>query len=479
MNGTVPTPTKIWYGVGQAAEGLKNESYTLFLLFYYTQVVGLSGFLSGQAIMIALLFDAITDPFAGALSDRMQSRFGRRHPFLYASALPVSVFFYLTFAPPEGLGQGGLFLWLAVFAVLTRFSMTLFHVPHLALGAELSTDYQERTSIVTIQMVLTRIGHAVAGTLGLLVFMRPTDAFPNGQLNPGAYPPFALTMSLLMFSLIVLSAAKTHWCIPQLPQADADSAREPIFRSMLGGMREALKLRSFQALFWGTLVTYVAWGIAVSLGLHMGTYFWRVSTADLFIWGVASGTGIFTGLGYWRGQAYRLDKKVVFIRGMKIFTLFTVIPIFLKIAGFWPGLSSSFYLPLYVFTTGLVANFGIAAPMVTARSMMADITDEDQLVHGRRREGVFFGAISFAAKAFFGIGSLVAGIVVDAVGLAPGAAPESVAEAVVHNLGYASGCAIAILVGASLWIFGRYDLTRERHAHVRAELDARLASESL
>ena len=81
--------TRLWYGLGQFSEGLKNEAYTVFLLFYYTSVIGLSGLLAGQAILIALLFDAFTDPMVGSLSDRMESRFGRRHPFLFASAIPL------------------------------------------------------------------------------------------------------------------------------------------------------------------------------------------------------------------------------------------------------------------------------------------------------------------------------------------------------------------------------------------------------
>ncbi len=93
--------TRLWYGLGQASEGLKNEAYTVFLLFYYTTVVGLSGALAGQAILIALVFDAVTDPLVGAFSDRLETRWGRRHPLLFASALPLPVFFYLTFTRPK------------------------------------------------------------------------------------------------------------------------------------------------------------------------------------------------------------------------------------------------------------------------------------------------------------------------------------------------------------------------------------------
>jgi Na+/melibiose symporter-like transporter len=472
MPAPLPRSTKLWYGLGQMAEGLKNEAFTLFLLFYYTQVVGLSGILSGQAILIALLFDAVTDPLAGVLSDRLQSRWGRRHPFLYASPLPLAVCFYLVFVPPAGLSQLGLFAWLASFAVLTRASMTLFHVPHLALGAELSTDYEERTSIVTLQHVFTRIGSGTAGALGLLVFMRPTLAYPDGRLNPGAYPPLAVTLALAMVALILLSAWRTHWRIPYLAKVDAVTAQGRVLVTMFTGIRQAFRIRSFRTLFLGVLITFIAWGVTVSLGLHLGTYFWQATTDQLFLWGLCTGISIFAGLGYWQRETTRLDKKPVFIRGITIFTAFTVGATFAKLLGFWPAQGSPADIPLFILTTGILAHFGIAATMVTGRSMMSDVCDEDELLHGRRREGIFFGAISFAAKAFFGVGSLIAGLVVDLVGLEPGAQPGEVSPDVVQGLGLALGLSVLLLVGLSIAVFSRYDLSRERHAELRARLDA-------
>ena len=465
--------TKLWYGFGQAAEGLTHESFSLFLLFYYTQVVGLSGALTGQAIMIALLFDAVTDPLAGVLSDRFESRWGRRHPFMYASALPMSAAFYLVFAPPAGLGQMGLFLWLSTFAVLCRLSMTLFHVPHLALGAELSTDYEERTRIVVFRTVFSRIGHGTAGLVGLLVGMRPTAEFSDGQLNPAAYPPYAVTIAVAVFAIILLSAWRTQSRVPYLAKADAPTARSGVLHSMLRSMLEALRNRSFRALFLGSTISFVTWGITGALGLHLGTYFWRATTYELVVWGVGSATGIYVGLFYWARTAARLDKKPVFILGLTIFTVFTAAPTFLKLLEWWPAWGSPAYIPAFVLTTGLIAHFGIASTMVTGGSMMADVTDEDALMYGGRREGIFFGAVSFAAKASFGIGSQIAGFVVDFVGLVPGAKSEEVGPQVVRDLGLTLGFSILVLVGLSLAIFSRYALTRERHAVVRAELDAR------
>lgn len=464
---------KLWYGSGQLAEGIELEGFNLFLFFYYTSVLGLSGALAGQAILISLLLDAVGSPLAGVLSDRFESRWGRRHPFLYVSALPVAVCFYLTFAPPPGLSQAGLFAWLAAFTVLTRVAMALFHVPYLALGAELSRDYEERNRVVAWQFVFERSGHAVAGLLAFAWFFRPSEAYPNGQLDPAVYPRLALLLAWMIAAAVLLSAWRTHARIPWLAKPDAGMRRQGFARAALVDVAEALRHRSFRALFLGLLLTYAAWGVATALSIHLGTYFWRVSTDQMLVWGILSGIAIYVGLGFWTRVAQRLDKKPVFMLGLALFTVFTAGPTFLRVTGAFPARESALYLPVWILTSGVIAHFCLASTMVTGRSMMADVTDEDALACGRRREGVFFGAAAFAARAATGIGSQIAGLTVDWVGLAPNARPEDLGAEVARGLGLTLGMSILGLCGLSLLFFSRYGLTRARHAEVRAALEAR------
>ena len=110
----IPFSSKFAFGIGQYAEGLQGTGFGLFILFYYNQVLGLSGTLAGAALFIALLFDAVTDPLAGSLSDNLRSRFGRRHPFMYASAIPLALSFLGLFSPPKGMNEVELFLWLQI-----------------------------------------------------------------------------------------------------------------------------------------------------------------------------------------------------------------------------------------------------------------------------------------------------------------------------------------------------------------------------
>ena len=233
MTGTATrlgTASKLSYGVGQIAEGLKNTAIATFVLFYYNQVLGLSGTLAGVALGIALIFDAVTDPLAGSLSDNLTSRHGRRHPFMYASALPLGLAFYLLFSPPAGMGQVALFDWLLVMILLTRASMTLYHVPHIALGAELSTDYEERTRVVAYRTFFGTFGGLLAYLVGFTLFF--TDA-RGGQLNAANYMPYALVVSVLMAGTIFWSAWGTRRHVPFLPKAPPGArpragAQEPL-----------------------------------------------------------------------------------------------------------------------------------------------------------------------------------------------------------------------------------------------------------
>ncbi|CAE7836037.1 htdZ [Symbiodinium microadriaticum] len=462
-----------WFGLGQFAEGVKNEGFSLFLLFYYTQVLGLSGSLAGLAILIALLFDAVTDPLAGALSDRTKGKWGRRHPWLFAAAIPTAVFFWFTFNPPAGLEQSQLFVWMLCFVVLTRGGMTLFHVPHLSLGAELSDDYEVRTNIVRIRNMYSRIGGGIGAMVGLLIFMRPTDDFPNGQLNPEAYPGYATVAAILIAITVIASAWFTRNRIPYLHQINHGDHRHNALAAAFIGIWEGMKSRSFRALFGGNVLSFIAWGTTGALGLHLGTYFWRASTTDLFIWGFFAAIGVFVGLFYWEGFSRRHDKRTTFIRGLIVFLIFTAPPPCLKLLGFWPPIDHWSYLPAFWLLVGFCAHVGVAALMVTGGAMMADVIDEDEHKHGERREGVFFGATSFIAKAASGVGSLIAGLVIDFVGLTPDMTPENVPFHVEQGLGYTLAFVIVVLVGASGAVFSRYDISREKLAAIQSDLKAR------
>lgn len=141
----IPLRTKTLFGLGAAAESVCLYSFSFLVMLYYNQVLGLPATLAGLGPTIALIVDAITDPVVGSWSDRLRNKkWGRRHPFMLTAPIPVALSLYMIFSPPMGLSTTELFLWLSCFSVLLHLFMTLFFVPHLAFGGEMSKDYHER-----------------------------------------------------------------------------------------------------------------------------------------------------------------------------------------------------------------------------------------------------------------------------------------------------------------------------------------------
>lgn len=470
----LPRSLTLWYGLGAVPGGIAATA-GVFLVFFYNQVLGVPGSQIGLVLFAIALFDAVSDPVVGVLSDRTHSWLGRRHPYLIGAALPVSVTILMIWMPPEDLDPRGLAAWLLGCLLINRVFDTLIAVPYVALGAELTKDYIERTQITTLRAVLWNVGRAVSGGILLLVFLRPTPEYPNGQMNPAGYPPFAWMAAFATLLALWACAWGTRGTIPGLTAPVPPPIRRGPLATVFTEMRQALALRDFRAVFGASVSLQIAWGVADTLGLYMATFFWDVGTQGLFVWGVGMFAGLFTGFPLWRHLVERYDKKPLYVAGSAVYLVFFAGPYLLKIAGLFPA-DAELSFALYVFTTGFVAHVGIAAHGILQGSMLGDVTDVDELACGRRREGVIFAAETFGHKALRGIGALAAGLIVDAVGLHPGATPESVAPAVASRLGLAQGLSMALLVAAALFFIRGYGIDRVRHERVRAELDARTHS---
>jgi len=469
------TGTKLSYGIGQVAEGLKNTAMATFVLFYYNQVLGLSGTLAGLALGIALVFDALTDPIAGSVSDNLTSRYGRRHPFIYAAALPLAVSFFLMFFPPsEVLGQWGLFAWLTVTVVLTRAAMTLFHVPHIALGAELSDDYEERTVVVSYRYFFGTFGGLLVYLIGFGWFFTDNR---GGQVNVANYAPFALTVAVLMAVTVLWTGWGTRSRIPFLakpevgPELTMRQALVRVFRDLW----RALQNKMFRWLFAGVLIIFVMVGVDSALNLYMFNYFWEFTSAQTLLLFLALPLGALLGAPL-TGYFHRfMSKHATVLFGTSWFAVFELTPVLLRLAGWFPenGTAELFWILLVArFLMGL----GAIQSNVSFNSMMADITDEHELETGRRQEGIFFGAISFSAKGTSGLGNLVAGVGLDVIAWPRGADIRSAADVApetIVSLGILYGPMVGVFAIVALWCLSHYDLTRERHAEIQAELAER------
>ena len=213
---------------------------------------------------------------------------------MYASAVPLAIAFYFTFVPPEGLSQWQLFAWLTGFTVLTRGAMTLYHVPHLALGAELSDDYEERTTIVGYRTAFSIVGSLLVFA-SISLFFPESDDGARGQLENSNYPPFAIVCALVMWVAIWISAIGTH--------------KELGLTAVFQETRLALQNSNFRPLFLAVLVSFVMNGVNVSLNLFMFTFFWELDASTLQVVLIAYPLGILLGTPLTRYVHRAFDKN--------------------------------------------------------------------------------------------------------------------------------------------------------------------------
>jgi len=307
------------YGAAQMGESLVNGVLGSFLLFFYSQVLGMSPALASLGVGVAVIVDAFTDPLVGSLSDRSRSRHGRRHPFMYFGAIPTGICMYLLFNPLVTT-ELGLLLWMILFVNLTRTAMTVFHIPHIAMGAELTEDYDERSSVVGYRTFFANVGGLSAFVLGFGIFFAPTPEFENGQLNPLAYPPFAALVAILLMASVFWTAWSTRHTIPFLPTSSM-GARESIWRvipDMFGDVRLALASGSFRWLFLGVLVLFIIIGIDAALSVHMFTFFWELDQFEIVILSPAFAVGAIGGILISPALLRRFGKKAMLQFGLMV-----------------------------------------------------------------------------------------------------------------------------------------------------------------
>jgi len=467
----LPRSWLLWHGAGQAGHSV--QGFLLgFLFIYYNQVLELSGTLTGIGLACATIVDGISDPVAGSWSDGHRSRWGRRHPFMFASILPVAICTVLLFSPPAGLSELGLFLWFTIVYAALRTALTFYNVPYLGLGAEVTQDYLERTRIPVYRAIVGAVAALVVAAVGWNFVFASTEADPHPQLNIDHYLPFAIVSALVMAVLMAVSAYRTMDVIPRLPSI-ASAGRRFHIGLVYRDLFDALQSVPFRALFLGHLACTVYWGTSGTLALHLKTFFWELDSFGMQWWHYAGIVGGIAGFPMTLYFNRLLDKKWTVILGVVGCVLAVTGPVMLDLAGlmFDRGLLLMWLLVFMAFLSA----FAIAPVSVTVASMMGDMADEHELRKGTRQEGVYFAAFHFAEKGTGALAPLLAGIAVDLVQLDPGSTPGEVPAQVLFDFGliYAAMAAFVLL---AIWVFWPYNLNRRRHAEIVAALTRRRES---
>jgi len=454
--GKAPVWLKLAHGSGAAAFGIKNGGFDYFLLLFYGTVIGLEPGLVGLAILIALVVDAISDPLVGYWSDNFRSRWGRRHPFMYAAALPVALSYFLLWNPPDW-GQTGLFIYLTVLAVLIRTFITFYETPSSALIPELTTDYADRTSLQAYRLLF---GWS-AGTGMSVVMFGVLLTGPLGMRDPDAFATYGIIASVLIFATIMMSALGTHSRIPYLHQPVGTGERYSvgrIFREML----QTLSEKSFIALFLATMLFAIASGLSAALAFLMLNYFWGFSEYQIFIWTCSVFISALLGFVLAPWATRRLGKKrATILLGVLAFTI-QPMPVLLRLAGLMPENGDPLLFPL-VLGVNVIDLALIIAVQVVSFSMIADLVESNELRTGRRSEGVYYAAVTFTRKTTQGLGVLAAGLILSFVNFPEGAQPGSVAADTLWNLGALYAPAILAVYLAALLCIARYRIDRNAH----------------
>ena len=407
--------------------------------------------------MIALIFDAFSDPLVGYISDNYHSRLGRRHPFMYAAGLPVAVAYYFLWAPPEW-DQASLFLYFVCMAVLIRTLITFYEIPATALVAELTEDYDERTEMMSFRYFFGWWGGLTMAVLNYLVFLPESK---GGLEYVEGWSNYGLAASILIFFSIFISSLGTHRHIPNLKKPPP---RAPFnLNRAASELKETLSNRSFFSLFLSALFVAVAGGVSAALSIYFSRHFWEFTSTQIGYMNLPYFLSALLALFFAPAVSRSLGKKTGAMLVFGLAIALAPLPYILRMIELFPQNNTSelFWL-LMVFNSFEVMLMIMASSLVAA--MIADVVEDSELKTGRRSEGIFFAANSFAQKAVNGLGVVVAGQILAFIQFPTQAKPGDVPAEVIFDLAFFYVPVLMIFYLAALSVLSLYKINRESHS---------------
>lgn len=466
----VDTRTRLFYGFGSIAYGVKDNGFRGLLLIYYNQVLGLPAELVAAAIMIALVADAILDPIVGQVSDTWRSRWGRRHPFMYLAAVPSALAYLLLWNPPQEWSQSQLLIYLVVIAIIVRTFITLYEIPSTALVSEFTSDYDERTSLMSYRYLFFFLGSLALSVVTYRLLFIASAEYPVAQLNPASYVRYGWVAAMVILVSILVSAIGTHRWIPRLHQPPLLPHRTVMMvaREML----ESVSHRSFVMILCAAVCKGMALGIAGSLALYMNTFFWELSAPQLAILVLDGFISVVLAVWLTPRLSRRFGKKPTIIWMFGMTYVIVALPQLLRVFG-WFFENGSVWLVPALFLNGAIFGTLAIGSTILSGSMIADCVEEGQLRTGRRSEGLFFSANSLMQKAVGGVGVMAAGLILAWVGFPDQAVAGEVDQMVLDRL-----VLTIVPVSGLLYLIGTiclclYDINRDRHEETLRQLDSR------
>jgi len=447
MNPKLPMKTKIAYGVADLGISLLTASIQFFLLIYYTDILLIDPKIAGTALLVGkFTWDAINDPLFGFLSDRTKSRWGRRKPYMLFGAIPFGLAIWLMFSLPAGLtGVTAFFAILGTF-LLVDTAQTLVSVPYYALSAELTYDYDERTSLISIRMIFTVLGYIMGAAITTVI----AGIFMNlGWTKTAAYSGTGAVFGVVAIITMLI----TVFGVKEAPNPDLQPAKMPAWPQI----KHVFKNKPFVQYIIMSAIISISFTLLTALLPYYLTYQLHMADQIPLVMLVMLGTiAIF--LLPWRFASKKLNKGPAYALGLGIASLAILV---------------TFFLPEkptpIIYGVGFVAGLGFSAQYVFPWSMIPDVIEVDQAQTGERHEGIYFGVNSFLGKLTTALGAAVAGWSLSLSGyVANIAQTERALFGIRFFFAIVPVIAFAIALPLLIW----YPITRQKHDQLTGKTQA-------
>jgi len=444
----LPLRLKLLYSTGDLSVSIPLAILMFFQLYFLSDVAGLGPSLAGWAVGIGKIWDAVNDPLFGLFSDRIRSRWGRRRVLLLIGAVPLGLSFMLMWVVPP-LEPPVLTAYYALTFIVFDTAFTFVHVGYNALTPELTTDYDERSSLNGFRMVFS-----ISGTLGAIILATVLGwSIEDKRL---LFATLGIGLGLVsVFPPLVVFAVTSE------PMPDAYSAPLPVRRAL----RATLTNRPFRMVMGLYLLSWTTASILAAILVYFANHYLRVPDQANYFVLVAQGSAVVF-IPLWVWVARRLDKRRAFMLGTSGWIL-----ALLAIAALRPDQLSLAYV------LAALSGSGIATAYVLPWSMVPDIIECDQLETGRRREGSYYAFASFFQKLGTGAAIWLMGQLLAVSGYVTpsptGAILGQPPNAIRAIRAFAGPIPSLLLIGAILFAW-RYPITRESH---RSTCEALAANE--
>lgn len=460
----VPFGHKVAFGLGMLANQMFPAALGIFMVVL-VQDMGFPSWMWGVLFFLPRVYDSLTDPIMGFISDNTRSRWGRRRHYVFIGAVVMGVAFVAMWQLHRSDGVVYNFVYFLLWSLVFYTGLTVFSIPYVAMGYEMSDDFHERTRIMAVAQWIGQWAWVIAPWFWVVMY--DPAWFQNADTA-------TRTLSVWVGVACMLLAMVPALFIPSRSSLN-DTHLVPLtwtnlgggVREIVDGFREAFRSAPFRKLCFATFLIFNAFNTVAAFSFFIVVYhLFAGQTAAAGIWPTLFGsvgalitTFVVIPTVAWLSQ--RMGKKNAFMLSQGVSVVGYVLLWFLMV----PGKPWMFMFALPFFS------FGIGGLFTLMMSMTADVCDLDELATGKRREGIFGAIYWWMVKFGFAIAGLLSGAIMAFVDFTPGAAVQPAGAVDGLRLFY-SGVPIAGTLLA-LWIMRDYDLDEQRAQAVQAELERR------